>query len=96
MQSHCKQAQDGRVAEGTALDLAADAEADALEWQGVAAGHWPFQGLCDKLCLDILDPRWEVRHGAAVALREVLHRQANFAGVAAPVMPQPTGAPSCS
>eukprot|EP00887_Chlorella_sp_A99_P001519 scaffold8.g1519.t1 len=55
------------------------------EWQEVLAGKWPFQALCDQLCLDVLHPQWEVRHGAAVGLREVLLSQAGAAGVHAPV-----------
>lgn len=64
---------------------------DEGEWMAVAAGGWPFQSLCDQLCVDILDPAWEVRHGAAVALREVLRSQAAAAGVAAPVADAPSG-----
>lgn len=33
----------------------------------------------------------QVRHGAALALREVLRHQAAAAGVLAPVVPNPTG-----
>ncbi|GAX73980.1 hypothetical protein CEUSTIGMA_g1430.t1 [Chlamydomonas eustigma] len=70
----------GRVAEETA----ADCEQDELEWQSVLEqGVWPFQRLCDQLCVDVLDVRWEVRHGAAVALREVLRSHAGAAGVQA-------------
>lgn len=45
------------------------------------AGAWPFQRVADQLCLDLLDPVWEVRHGAAVALREILRHQSCAAGV---------------
>lgn len=34
---------------------------------------------------------FQVRHGAALALREVLRHQADAAGVLAPVTAQPTG-----
>ena len=54
-------------------------------------GAWPFQRLCDQLCVDVLDPRWEVRHGASVALREVLRGQAAAAGVVAPLADQTSG-----
>lgn len=42
-----------------------------LQWQAVCSGGWPFQQLAEQLVLDVLDPLWEVRHGAAIALREV-------------------------
>ncbi|KAI3435532.1 hypothetical protein D9Q98_001597 [Chlorella vulgaris] len=68
------------------------AEVLAQEWQDVACGgRWPFQSLCDQLCLDVLHTAWEVRHGAALALREVLRSQAGAAAVHAPVAPQPGG-----
>ena len=38
----------------------AEAEEDNQEWLAVAAGQWPFQGICDQMCLDVLDPLWEV------------------------------------
>ncbi len=76
----------------TAEVAAAAAEAAEQEWQGVLqGGGWPFQSLCDQLCVDVLHPRWEVRHGAALALREVLAAQAGAAGVHAPLAAQPGG-----
>ena len=62
--------------------------ADALEtqWQSIVTqGLWPFQPLCDQLLIDILNPAWEVRHGAALALREILTHQATCAAVIAPL-----------
>lgn len=53
--------------------------------------RWPFQRLCDQLCMDVLHPQWEVRHGAAAALREVLTAQAGAAGVHAPLSDDPSG-----
>lgn len=71
---------------------AAAAEAAEQEWQAVLqGGRWPFQSLCDQLCVDVLHPRWEVRHGAALALREILAAQAGAAGVHAPLAAQPGG-----
>ncbi len=55
------------------------------------AGGWPFQPLCDRLCVDLLDPAWEVRHGAALGLREVLASQAAAAAIDAPALDQPSG-----
>lgn len=58
---------------------------DAAEWAFIAGGGWPFQNLCGQLCVDLLDPAWEVRHGAASALREVLRCQAGGAAVTVPL-----------
>ncbi len=54
-------------------------------------GGWPFSRLGEQLVLDLLDPLWEVRHGAALALRELLRGHAGAAGVEAPLEPVPTG-----
>eukprot|EP00158_Paraphelidium_tribonemae_P009832 Partr_v1_DN28977_c1_g2_i3_m25303 putative BTAF1 RNA polymerase II, B-TFIID transcription factor-associated, 170kDa (Mot1 homolog, S. cerevisiae) len=32
-----------------------------------------FEPLCEYLCIDIFDPKWEVRHGAALALRAIVN-----------------------
>lgn len=42
--------------------------------------EWPFEHMCDFLMVDIFDPNWEVRHGAAVGLREVIRVQGAGAG----------------
>jgi len=42
--------------------------------------EWPFEGLCEHLALDLFDPNWEVRHGAALAFRDLLTVHANGAG----------------
>lgn len=42
--------------------------------------EWPFEHLCDFLMVDIFDPNWEVRHGAAMALREIIRVQGVGAG----------------
>lgn len=57
-------------------------------------GRWPFQGVADQLVVDCLDPAWETRHGAALALREILGCQAASAAVAGPVDDSPSGDPS--
>ncbi|KAI9179324.1 TATA-binding protein-associated factor mot1 [Blastocladiella emersonii ATCC 22665] len=41
---------------------------------------WPFQALCDLLCHDLADPTWEVRHGAAIGIRELIKVQGHLAG----------------
>eukprot|EP00198_Chlamydomonas_reinhardtii_P002616 XP_001691952.1 SNF2 superfamily protein [Chlamydomonas reinhardtii] len=53
--------------------------------QAVADGGWPFQRLGDQLVVDSLDPVWEVRHGAALALRELLRSHAWCAAVEVPL-----------
>ena len=42
--------------------------------------EWPFEGLCELVCLDLFSPYWEVRHGAALALRELLKVHGSGAG----------------
>ncbi|KAF9987784.1 TATA-binding protein-associated factor mot1 [Modicella reniformis] len=42
--------------------------------------EWPFEGICDLLCLDLFDPCWEVRHGAGIGLRDILKIQGSGAG----------------
>lgn len=34
--------------------------------------EWPFERLCEVLMVDLLDHHWEIRHGAAMGLREVV------------------------
>ncbi len=41
---------------------------------------WEFQPTIEALKRDLLDPRWEMRHGAAVGMREVLKKHAESAG----------------
>lgn len=41
---------------------------------------WPYDPMCDFLMVDIFDPNWEVRHGAAMALREVVRVHGAGAG----------------
>ncbi|ORZ06342.1 hypothetical protein BCR41DRAFT_311626, partial [Lobosporangium transversale] len=42
--------------------------------------EWPFEGVCDLLCMDLFDPCWEIRHGAGIGLREILKIQGGGAG----------------
>ncbi|ORZ33534.1 hypothetical protein BCR44DRAFT_1438168 [Catenaria anguillulae PL171] len=46
---------------------------------------WPFQSLCDVLYHDLLDPAWEVRHGAAMGIRETVKVQGRLAGTLSPL-----------
>lgn len=47
------------------------------EEEGVA---WPYELLCDFLKMDLFNPNWEVRHGAAMGLREVIRVHGAGAG----------------
>ena len=71
---------------------AAPVLASGEEWQEVTGGGWPFQAVADHLVVDCLNPAWETRHGAALALREILSCQAASAAVVAPVDDSPSGA----
>ncbi|PYH43195.1 DNA-binding ATPase [Aspergillus saccharolyticus JOP 1030-1] len=44
------------------------------------SNSWPYDPMCEFLMVDIFDPNWEVRHGAAMALREVIRVQGAGAG----------------
>lgn len=74
----------------TEAEQAAIAEDEAAA-AAIARGAWAFQQLADDLCYDALDPAWHVRHGAALALREILRSQAAAASVEAPVASEPSG-----
>lgn len=45
-----------------------------------ATTDWPLESFCSKLYLDLFNPRWEIRHGAATALRELFKTHASGAG----------------
>lgn len=52
--------------------LQAGAEEEGLEW--------PFERLCEVLMVDLFDHHWEIRHGAAMGLREIVRVQGAGAG----------------
>ncbi len=82
------------VSQGDAAEaLAAAAAEDDDAWRDITRGAWPLQRLAEQLCLDAVHACWESRHGAAVALREVLRSHAACAAVRAPLASeQPSGA----
>jgi len=41
---------------------------------------WPFERLCEFLTVDLFDHNWEIRHGAAMGLREVIRVHGAGAG----------------
>ena len=56
-------------------------EEDEDEAQEIEAGSWPFTRTCEFLAFSLFSSRWEDRHGAAVALREILRYQAECANI---------------
>lgn len=42
--------------------------------------EWPLERFCDELLVELFDKKWEVRHGAALGLREILSKHAEGAG----------------
>ena len=56
-------------------------EKSALQTEAEAEGaEWPFERLCEFLMVDLFDPHWEIRHGAAMGLREVIRVHGAGAG----------------
>ncbi|PVU89239.1 hypothetical protein BB559_005174 [Furculomyces boomerangus] len=47
---------------------------------GVNDGEWCFESFCEQISLDLFDPKWEVRHGASLGLRELIKKQGLAAG----------------
>jgi TATA-binding protein-associated factor len=48
----------------------------------VPRNEWPFETVCEHLCMDLFDPSWEIRHGAGIGLRSVLKSQGSGAAKA--------------
>ncbi|KAL2014722.1 hypothetical protein VTN00DRAFT_2247 [Thermoascus crustaceus] len=42
--------------------------------------EWPYERMCEFLMMDLFDQNWEIRHGAAMGLREVIRVQGAGAG----------------
>ncbi|KAJ1935033.1 TATA-binding protein-associated factor mot1, partial [Linderina macrospora] len=49
----------------------------------ISEGSWPFESLVEILCIDLFDAKWEVRHGAGMALREIFKTHGHSAGMLA-------------
>eukprot|EP00889_Picochlorum_renovo_P000495 jgi/Picre1/27525/NNA_000492.t1 len=60
-------------------------------WNDTVSGGWPFGRISDKLCIDLLHPSWERRHGAALGLRSILQHHLNSAGIYASIDDRPSG-----
>ncbi|KAI0261043.1 SNF2 chromatin remodeling protein [Gloeopeniophorella convolvens] len=65
---------------GGAVSPKTSQQSQALE---VEAGQWVWDGLVKILEVDLFSPAWEVRHGAAMALRELLKTQGKYGGTRA-------------
>ncbi|KAK4541751.1 TATA-binding protein-associated factor mot1 [Oleoguttula mirabilis] len=56
-------------------------EKSSLLSEGEEEGNeWPFERLCEFLTVDLFDPQWEIRHGAAMGLREIVRVHGAGAG----------------
>ncbi|CAN8070579.1 unnamed protein product [Agarophyton chilense] len=66
-----------------ALAGEADAEDEAYERE-FGTEFWDFQATCELLKATLLEPAWELRHGAAIGLREILKCHASSAGRMSP------------
>lgn len=56
-------------------------EKSAFQTEVEEAGNgWPFERLCEFLTVDMFDPAWEIRHGAAMGLREIVRVHGGGAG----------------
>ena len=56
-------------------------EKSAIQTEAEESGHeWPYDRLCEFLKVDLFDPDWEIRHGAAMGLREILRAHGAGAG----------------
>jgi TATA-binding protein-associated factor len=53
---------------GPLLPIKSELEADEV----VEGAEWPYERLCEFLKVDLFDPQWETRHGAAMGLREII------------------------
>lgn len=63
---------------GGAVSPKAAQQSKALE---VRPGFWIWDGVVKLLEVDLFSASWEVRHGAAMALRELLKVQGKFGGM---------------
>ncbi|KAI9785144.1 MAG: TATA-binding protein-associated factor mot1 [Geoglossum umbratile] len=56
-------------------------EASALQAEPEAEGiEWPYERLCEFLMVDLFDHSWDIRHGAAMGIREVIRIHGAGAG----------------
>ncbi|EFX00115.1 tbp associated factor [Grosmannia clavigera kw1407] len=53
---------------GPVVPIKAEIDVD----EGDGGVEWPYERLCEFLKVDLFDPGWETRHGAAMGLREII------------------------
>ncbi|KAK2591228.1 TATA-binding protein-associated factor mot1 [Conoideocrella luteorostrata] len=61
---------------GPIIPIQSDLEAE----ETMEGAEWPYERLCDFLKIDIFDPSWETRHGAAMGLRDIVRVHGGCAG----------------
>ncbi|KAH8658782.1 hypothetical protein BGZ60DRAFT_531465 [Tricladium varicosporioides] len=61
---------------GPALPIKSELETE----EEVEGAEWPYERLCEFLMVDLFDPQWETRHGAAMGLREIVRVHGRGAG----------------
>lgn len=61
---------------GPVIPIKSELETDVV----VEGAEWPYERLCEFLKIDLFDPSWEMRHGAAMGLREVIRVHGAGAG----------------
>ncbi|ALC46880.1 Hel89B [Drosophila busckii] len=54
----------------------------------IDAVSWPLENFCARLFIDLFHAKWEVRHGAATALRELINQHGQSAGKCAQQTPE--------
>ncbi|KAE8194770.1 hypothetical protein A4X06_0g5314 [Tilletia controversa] len=57
------------------------ASADAFALLNEDPTSWPFEPICALLAADLFNPSWEIRHGAALGLRELMRAQGSGCGL---------------
>lgn len=53
---------------GPVLPIKSELQAE----EDAEGAEWPYERLCEFLAIDLFDPQWETRHGAAMGLREII------------------------
>lgn len=61
---------------GPVIPIKSELETDVV-LEGI---EWPYERLCEFLKIDLFDPCWETRHGAAMGLREIIRVHGAGAG----------------
>ncbi|WQF76163.1 Putative TATA-binding protein-associated factor Mot1 [Colletotrichum destructivum] len=61
---------------GQVIPIKSEIEVD----ETMEGAEWPYDRLCDFLKVDLFDPSWETRHGAAMGIREVIRVHGGGAG----------------